>query len=184
MTIEVIRSKRKTISVQIYSADKVKVRAPYKASMKDIQKVIDENKDWIESKLSEQKQREEAGSEIRTLTFAEIEELADRACEVFKDRVAYYAPIVGVTYGRITVRNQKTRWGSCSSKGNLNFNVALMRAPLDVLDYVVVHELCHRKEPNHSVRFYNEVKKAFPSYKEQEAWLKENGWKLMKEIHG
>ena len=79
----------------------------------------------------------------------------------------------------ITIRNQKTRWGSCSSKGNLNFNCLLMLTPPEVIDYVVVHELCHRKEMNHSGAFWAEVEKVLPDYKEQVKWLKENGGQII-----
>ena len=83
--------------------------------------------------------------------------LADQAVKTIPEKVRYYAPLVGVTYGRITIRNQRTRWGSCSSKGNLNFNCLLMLAPPEVLDSVVVHELCHRKEMNHSKMKWNQL---------------------------
>ena len=79
----------------------------------------------------------------------------------------------------ITIRNQKTRWGSCSSKGNLNFNCLLMLTPPEVIDYVVVHELCHRKEMNHSWAFWAEVEKVLSGYKEQVKWLKENGGQVI-----
>ena len=97
-------------------------------------------------------------------------------------RVKKYAPIVGVDYGRITIRMQKSRWGSCSSKGNLNFNCLLMAMPEEIRDYVVVHELCHRKEMNHSKRFYDEVYRVFPNYKQCDKWLKENGAILMERM--
>ena len=80
--------------------------------------------------------------------------LASKALDYIPGRVKYYADIIGVTYGKITIRNQKTRWGSCSSKGNLNFNCLLMLMPPEVIDYVVVHELCHRKQMNHSKAFW------------------------------
>ena len=120
-------------------------------------------------------ERVEKRREIRKLTKQEIQKLADQAVEVIPKRVAYYAPKVGVTYGRITIRNQKTSWGSCSSKGNLNFNCLLMLTPPEVIDSVVVHELCHRKEMNHSKQFYQEVLRVYPDYWKWNRWLKENG---------
>ena len=91
----------------------------------------------------------------------------------------YFAPQVGVSYGRITIRNQKTRWGSCSGKGNLNFNCLLMLTPPEVIDYVVVHELCHRKEMNHSKAFWDQVERILPDYKVSEAYLKKEGGAIM-----
>jgi predicted metal-dependent hydrolase len=105
--------------------------------------------------------------------------LAQQAKAHLPKRVAYFAARIGVTYGRITIRNQTSRWGSCSDQGNLNFNCLLMLAPASVQDYVVVHELCHRKEMNHSARFWAEVEKIVPDYKVQRAWLKENGGALI-----
>ena len=104
-----------------------------------------------------------------------IQDLREQARKVIPERVAYYAKIIGVDYGRITIRQQKTRWGSCSSKGNLNFNCLLMLMPPGILDYVVVHELCHRKEMNHSPGFWKEVEKILPDYKESRKWLKTKG---------
>jgi predicted metal-dependent hydrolase len=106
--------------------------------------------------------------------------MAEKAAEVIPGRVRYYSQRIGVTYGRITIRNQRTRWGSCSARGNLNFNCLLMLAPPEVVDSVVVHELCHRKEMNHSERFYAEVFRAFPDYLKWNRWLKENGEELLK----
>ncbi len=96
--------------------------------------------------------------------------------------MAHFAPLVGVSYGRITIRNQRTRWGSCSGKGNLNFNCLLMLAPPEVLDYVVVHELCHRKEMNHSPRFWAEVARVLPDYQQRRRWLKEHGGALVQRM--
>ena len=93
---------------------------------------------------------------------------------------SYSARQVGVDYGRITIRNKKTHWGSCSSKGNLNFNCLLMLAPAEILDYVVVHGLCHRKEMNHSKAFWAEVEKVLPDYRESVQWLKEKGSLIMR----
>ena len=113
-----------------------------------------------------------------------MQQLIEEAKRVIPARVAHFAPIVGVSYGRVTIRCQKTRWGSCSSRGNLNFNCLLMLAPPAVLDSVVVHELCHRKEMNHSPRFYAEVRRVFPEYDKWHGWLRENGAVLMRRMEG
>ena len=120
--------------------------------------------------------------EFREFTQEEIKNLAEEASQVIPERVRYYAPIIGVDYGRITIRSQKTRWGSCSSKGNLNFNCLLMLTPLEVIDSVVVHELCHRKYMNHSKDFYAEVERVFPDYQKWNKWLKESGLSLIKRL--
>ena len=112
-------------------------------------------------------------------TEEEIRALTDKALQVIPDRVRHYAALMGVSYGRITIRNQKSKWGNCSAKGNLNFNCLLMLFPSEALDYVVIHELCHRKEMNHSPKFWAEVEKYAPDYKTQRKWLKDEGSKLI-----
>ena len=114
----------------------------------------------------------------------EIRELADKALKVIPERVKLYASKIGVTYGRITIRNQRTKWGSCTSKGNLNFNCLLMLVPEEVMDSVIVHELCHRKQMNHSDRFYAEILKVFPEYYKWDKWLKDNGDRIMRRMTG
>ena len=88
------------------------------------------------------------------------------------------APRLGVSVGRIAIRDQRTRWGSCSSRGTLSFNWRLVLAPLEVADYVVVHELCHLREPNNSPRFWRLVAAVRPGYREQRRWLADHGWEL------
>jgi predicted metal-dependent hydrolase len=85
---------------------------------------------------------------------------------------------MGVTYGRISIREQKTRWGSCSSAGNLNYNWRLIFAPEEIVDYIVVHELAHRLEMNHSKAFYYIVESVLPDYRKAQKWLRENGGSL------
>ena len=141
MKVQVIRSNRKTIGLEVRADESVILRAPAVDEISDVE--------W-KSILGE-----------------------------FTERVNHFCKVMDVTVGRITIRNQKTRWGSCSSKGNLNFNCLLMLTPPEVIDYGVVHELCHRKEMNHSGAFWAEVEKVIPSYKEQVKWLKENGGKII-----
>lgn len=110
---------------------------------------------------------------------AELHDLTQRAKEVFPIRVACYAQKMGVTYGRITIRHQRTRWGSCSSKGNLNFNCLLMLAPPEVLNSVVIHELCHCRHLNHSAQFYAMLADYDPNYETCQGWLRQNGSQLI-----
>lgn len=175
----VIRSNRKTMSLEIREDGTVLVRAPYRMPDAEIQRFIREKADWIVKHLQMQEERKREEQQQERLTMQEIQELADRALAEIPKRVAYYAQLLKVDYGRITIRNQKSRWGSCSSKGNLNFNCLLMLTPPEVIDYVVVHELCHRKEMNHSVRFWNEVEQILPDYREHREWLKKNGGRLI-----
>lgn len=181
MKVTVIRSNRKTVAIQVNSDLSVTVRAPRSVSEKDIEEILKKKEAWISKhieKIKETKERFEA-EPTEKLTREKVIALADEALKVIPERVEYFAKVIGVTYGKITVRNQKTRWGSCSSKGNLNFNCLLMLAPPEVLDYVVVHELCHRKQMNHSKAFWLEVEKVLPDYKEARKWLKEEGSQMI-----
>lgn len=172
----VIRSRRKTFSMQI-DAQGLLLRVPLGATQRQIEQFLREHTRWIEKHMTLFERQKAAGA--RHLSQQELTALAEQAKAVIPRRVAYYAPLVGVTYGRITIRCQQTRWGSCSAKGNLNFNCLLMLAPPQVLDSVVVHELCHRRHMNHSERFYDEVLRVFPEYHKWHGWLKENGKALM-----
>ena len=178
MGIEVIRSRRKTLSVEIREG-RLLVRAPLRVSNAEISRFLQEKQAWIDKHLAGSRAQLEAKKDIPLLTEEELRALAWAAKRLIPDRVAYFARLLGVTYGRITIRCQHSRWGSCSSKGNLNFNCLLMLAPRDVLDSVIVHELCHRKHMNHSAAFYEEVLRVLPEYKAQDKWLKKNGPLLM-----
>ena len=107
----------------------------------------------------------------------------DAARTRFEERVAHYLPLTGGQYTSITIRDQKTRWGSCSSRGTLSFNYRLIFAPPVVLDYVVVHELCHLTFMNHSKEFWNKVADLMPDYRKQKKWLNEHGHELSAEAH-
>ena len=182
MDVMVIRSNRKTVAIQVNKDLSVTVRAPRRATQKDIERILKEKESWINKHIEKMKEKKAQydALEVKRLTNAEIQELADKALLIIPERVKYFAKLIGVDYGRITIRNQRTRWGSCSSKGNLNFNCLLMLTPPDVLDYVVVNELCHRKEMNHSKAFWNEVEKVLPNYKELVRWLKEEGSEIIR----
>ena len=178
MEYQLIRSRRRTLAMEIGSKGLV-VRAPYGTDLATVERFLAEHRVWIEKHLSRAEVRKEEAQSIPPLTKEERKALIDRAKPVFAARVAYYAARLGVTYGRITVRSQRTKWGSCSAKGDLSFNGLLFLAPPQVLDCIVVHELCHRKEMNHSSRFYRAVYDVFPEYDTWHRWLKENGFRLL-----
>lgn len=177
--LKIIRSNRKTISIEIKADASVFVRAPYYLKEEQIQEFIKEKEDWIQKHLKKLIEQQNEAIEIQKLTQEEAKQLANQACKVIPEKVKRYAKVMNVQYGKITIRNQKTRWGSCSGKGNLNFNCLLMLAPDDVIDYVVVHELCHLIEMNHSKAFWKQVEGVMPDYKEQKQWLKIHGNEIM-----
>ena len=173
----IIRSDRKTIAIQIQPDGNVVVRAPKRMRMEEIKRFVESKAEWIEKHLLNRTTFNQ-----EKLTDQEMKMLREKARALVTEKVQYYAPLIGVTYNQIAIRAQHTRWGSCSSKGNLNFNCLLALVPIEVLDYVVVHELCHRKELNHSDRFWNEVAKILPDYKVRKKWLKDNGSNLIARI--
>ena len=181
MQYEVIRSSRKTLQLEVRGG-KLIVRAPRWATNAQIGDFVRENQAWIEAQLEKTAARQRELQGVEKLSPEELRALAKRAAQVIPARAAYYAPLIGVTYGRITIRCQRTKWGSCSSDGNLNFNCLLMLAPPEVLDSVVVHELCHRRQPNHSKQVYAEVLRVFPDYWEHQQWLKDYGNALLARV--
>lgn len=178
--IEIIRSKRRTIAVEVKSDLRVIVRAPLKMKDKDIQKVIDDRYNWIKSKLNLVRTQQEL-SEPK-FSEDEIKILVNEALNYIPQRVEHYAIMMNVTINKITIRSQKTRWGSCSSNGNLNFNCLLMLCPVEVRAYVIIHELSHIKEFNHSAKFWNHVEQMIPNYKIHRKWLKDNGNNIIRRL--
>ncbi len=172
------RSKRKTLAIEIDSEGKVIIRAPLSMPEDEIRKFVWEKREWIVRHVRK-KQREIAQAAAGMYTEADLRRLHKETQERVTERAAFFASQLGVTYGKITVRRQKSRWGSCSTAGNLNFNCLLAECPPEVLDYVVVHELCHRLEMNHSTAFWAKVASVLPDYMNQRRWLKANGGALI-----
>ncbi len=172
--VTVIRSQRKTLSIQITREGELIVRAPTRLSQREIDRFLQEKSAWIDRTMERVRAVIRAG-EAAPLIPADVHALAKQALKDIPPRVQRYAQEMHVTYGRITIRNQTGRWGSCSSVGNLNFNCLLMLAPESVRDYVVVHELSHRLHMNHSADFWQTVESVLPHYKKEEAWLKSEG---------
>lgn len=174
-------SRRRSISIQIGTDGKMTVRIPYFVTFKMVEHFLWEKKDWIYKHYTESLSHndEDFHSPISANEDpALVNKHKKYARKIFAARVAAFQPLTGGEYTSITIRDQKTRWGSCSGRGTLSFNWRLILAPPEILDYVVVHELCHLTHMNHSKEFWGLVGKVIPDYKERRKWLKENGHTL------
>ena len=215
---QIVRTKRKTIALQLTDDATLIVRAPFDVSHETIMKVIVRHKKWIEKKKKYLEARDPKYSprefvngegflylgryyRLNIVNSQEVplkfedgfylsKEALPQARELFinwykkmayskiSERVQWYAKKGGFKYNKVNITNAKKRWGSCSVKRNLNFSWRIIMAPLRVLDYVVIHELAHLQEKNHTKAFWNKVKILMPDYKQQDNWLKKNGYLL------
>ena len=184
LVCDVVFSKRKSISIQIKEDLSIQVRAPLLAKKGQVELFIEQHKDWIYRKWTALYEKSSSNN-LKQLSFEEEKHVAalerkfrKAAKEYIPYRVEYFHKLTGGHYTSITIRDQKSRWGSCSSKGTLSFNYRLMMAPQKILDYVVVHELCHLTHMNHSPAFWSMVESILPDYKESKQWLNEHGREL------
>ena len=173
LVLSVVRSARKTIRLQVCENGDAVLRIPNQLSADALQKFLDSEHAWIWKKVEQMQMRMEQRQETGAVPVGELsrDEL-EKIKKKIESRVNAYKKAMGVTIGWITIRNQKTRWGSCSSKGNLNFNYQLYYLPDELLDYVVIHELAHRRYMDHSKEFWAEVEKYCPDYRERRQQLK------------
>lgn len=177
-----IRAKRKTISLKVERDGTLSVRAPIRMKGEEIDSFVRSKIKWINKCQKEVLDKKKKADALAPIGEKDVEMLKASAKKYLPQRVAYYAKIVGVEYGNITVRCQKSRWGSCTSKGNLNFNCLLMLLPEAVSDYVIVHELCHRRHMDHSPAFWCEVKRYMPDYEKHRAYLRSEGSVLLSRV--
>ena len=212
---KLIRSKRRTLSLEINESAEVIVRAPLKMPKEIIERFIYEKRIWIDEKLNvlQAKQKEETKFEqgesflylgvnyklditdtvfnffngekfslsIRDKNSAEKifkKWYKERAKIVITERVDYFSKYMQLEYKNIKITSAAKRWGSCSGYNNLNFTWRLIMAPMNIIDYVVVHELAHIRQKNHSKKFWAIVEKYIPDYKLKRKWLRENGYRL------
>jgi predicted metal-dependent hydrolase len=173
--VEVRRSRRArkwTLSVPWGAPAQLTV--PVWLAESEIERIVASHRSWIARERAKQRPR------LRLDPLAVSETEARRATRELVAMVADdEAAALGVSVARIEVRDQRTRWGSCSTRGTLSFNWRLVLAPFDVLDYVVVHELCHLREPNHSHRFWRLVESRRPGWRTQRDWLHDHGSELL-----
>lgn len=177
--VEVRRSKRKSAAIKITADMQIVVFVPLYVSDNEIERLVISKSKWIDEHMLKVQSTIDERSKLEKITSEQIKELADQAVEYIPKRVKYYAENENFVYNKITIKNLVSRWGSCSTKGNLNFNCLLMLTPDYVIDYIVVHELCHLREMNHSEKFWAEVEKIMPDYQRAVLWLKQNGGNLI-----
>ena len=211
---QIIRSKRKTLSISINENAELIVRAPKRISDQKIQDFINEKENWITRNQSIVTARAKdtakhknmllylgtlfplkTDNDAKKISFNGEEFLAglqnkektnkslktwykNKFKEVAVPRLFYFAEKHNLQVNQVRIKEQKTLWGSCSSRNNINLNFLLIMAPLKVIDYVIIHELVHTIHKNHSVNFWNAVEEIMPNYKEAKRWLKENGYRL------
>ena len=209
----IVRSRRRTVSLEITADGALVVRAPLQASETWIQKLVEEKRGWIEKKVAEAQSRPSPGKRCfvagephlflgKTYPLSVLEEsdagitlgdhfyigdrrlpecrdllvawYAEKAAEILPARVAGIAAILDYVPKKIRISDARRRWASCSTTGTLSFSWRLVLAPPEVIDYVIIHELVHLRQPDHSDRFWKKVEKAMPDYEQHRRWLREN----------
>ena len=210
---KIIRSRRRTIALIVQTDGSLLVRAPNRATRKQINAMVIQHAEWIAKKqarvsefaitprqflegerfpflgesyslklvAAEKPLLELNGNfQLAKSVLGQAEQIFEKwyrqqARSVFTERVDFYAGEFGFKYAKLKLSSARTRWGSCSAKGNINLTWRLVMVPLEIVDYVVVHELSHLREHNHSKAFWLQVEATLPDYKSRRKWLKDNG---------
>ena len=159
-----IRSKRKSVAIQVDVDCNIIVRAPLRLSQKEIDKILLDKKSWLEKTIISQREKKQ---ELKEYSDDEIKLLRKKAKGIIPQKVEYYANIMQVQPLSVKINSAKKRYGSCSGTNNLNFSLYLMDKDERFIDYVVVHELAHIKHHNHSKEFYSFIEQFMPDYKER-----------------
>lgn len=159
-----VRSKRKSVAIQVGTDCSITVRAPLKLSQKEIDRIIESKKEWLQKAIISQREK---AKDIKMYSEEDIEVLRQKAKTVIPQKVEYFSAIMGVKPTAVKINSAKKRYGSCSGKDSLNFSLYLMDKDESFIDYVVVHELAHIKHHNHSKAFYDFIEKFMPDYKQR-----------------
>ena len=167
MEYDIIYTKRRTLCLQVKNDLKIVVRSPKGISKKAIEKFVSDHTDWIKFQIEKLKalpSLPQGDDDINVLKL--------KTKEIIAQRIDVYSKLMNLKPERVSISSAKKRFGSCSSKGNLNFSFRLALYPVEAIDYVIVHELAHLKEMNHSKRFWKIVEKYLPDYKERQKLLR------------
>ena len=169
-----VRSRRRTLALEIQKDGVLLVRSPLKYPTGAIHRFIDQKKRWIERKRKEAVEKNRSRPLLPKLSEALVEYHKKLAEQKISERLGYYSSRLGISYRRYRISSARSRWGSCARSGRLSFSWRLAMAPAPVIDYVVIHELIHILEHNHSGRFWEKVRQICPAYKRYKQWLKGN----------
>jgi predicted metal-dependent hydrolase len=171
---KLVRSRRRTLALEIKKDGGLLVRSPLKFSTESVHRFIEQKKSWIERKQKEAIEKNRLRLLVPKLSDDLVEYHKKLAEQKISERLGHYASRLGISYRRYRISSARSRWGSCARSGRLSFSWRLAMAPAPVLDYVIIHELIHILEHNHSGRFWEKVKQICPEYKRCKQWLKEN----------
>ena len=176
ISYRLLRSARRTLGLTVTPDGEVIVRAPKRASLRQIEQFVGAHAEWIRKKQELMRRRavERAKQQLPPFTAAELAALKKQARVEFPPRMAELARRMGLSFDRLAIRAQKTRWGSCSAKRSINLNCLLVLVPEEVRDYVMIHELCHLRHLNHSPAFWKMVEYYDPDYRQHRRWLREH----------
>lgn len=167
------RSKRtRSVRLVVYPDGRVAVTAPWFVGLRTINNFVASKSEWIKEKLAHFKKHPQPL--VPKHTKKNIAQYKKKARQLVEARIKHFNAVYNFKFQRIAIRNQKTRWGSCSKKGNLNFNYKIVLLPLELADYIVVHELCHLGEFNHSRSFWALVEKTIPNFRELRGQLRKH----------
>ena len=172
---ELVRSERRTLSAEITPDGRLLVRAPRRMSIAQIEKFLSERELWIVTHLERARSRDARFDRDR-YTEMEIEEMKRRTRDKVIPLVEYYKHLVGVEPKSVKINRAKGRFGSCGPNGSLNSSCFLDLSPIEAVEYVVVHELCHILEHNHSPRFYAQIERVLPDYRERRQMIRDAGY--------
>jgi predicted metal-dependent hydrolase len=174
--VQIVYSKRRTIVLQV-KAGHVFLKAPVRTPTKYLEDLISKKQHWIMAKL--ELSQKTTQTKQKNLDPIVVSQYKAELIEYLNFKLSIFATQIGVTFNKFTVKKIHSRWGSCSVRGNLNFSLYLWNTPSFVIDYVIVHELCHLKHMNHSKAFWDLVGANYPQYQLAQSWLKTNGKSVM-----
>lgn len=171
--VTIRKSKRsKYLRLTVHPGGRVVLSGPLRASQRSIEKFLRLHAGWIEKNVKKLAKLKPVSE--KSFTRTQYLKNKEAARKLVKERLAHFNKLYGYKYNRVSITNPKTRWGSCSDKGNMSFSARIVLLPQELQDYIVVHELCHLKELNHSKDFWALVERAIPNYKELRKKLRNN----------